>query len=365
MNLKRITPPLILFGMASVVLLVFSCKKDDIQSCEDPTNPLIVYFDGAPYPTLSEYGFFIGDLKNQEPSEGVLPFKPASKLFTDYAKKKRWIWMPEGVSATYNTDGTVLNLPVGTALIKNFYYDNMQPSNETRILETRIMIRMQDEWIFAEYIWNDEQTEAYLEMNGSYSNISWLDDNQNMQSTNYRFPSETECLICHKQNDKPIPIGIKPQNINFDYDYSDGTMNQLEKLVSIGYLEGPVPSNILSTIDYEDVSYSIDLRTRSYLDMNCAHCHGENSHCDYRPIRLAFSETSDVINMGLCVDPDEFINTALINIIAPANISRSVMYYRLNTTDETVRMPLLGRSMIHTEAVDLLEQWINEHPDCN
>ncbi len=359
-------PSLLLIGISSFVFIFVSCKKEEMEPVDSaPPNCTVTYFDGAPYATLSEYGFFTGEMKDQEPAEGVIPYKPASSLFTDYALKKRWIWMPEGRSATYDTDGSILDMPVGTALIKNFYYDDMQPSNERKILETRIMIRMENEWIFGEYIWNDEQTEAYLEMDGSYKNISWLDENQNLRTTDYRFPSETECLICHKRNELPIPIGPKPQNLNTDYNYAEGTMNQLEKLVSVGYLEGPLPANIESVVNWEDPTESIDLRTRSYLDMNCAHCHGENSHCDYRPIRLAFSETSDKANMGLCIDPDEFINAALINIIAPANKDRSVMYFRMNTTDEALRMPLLGRSLVHTEAVDLLEQWINENDDCN
>ncbi len=343
----------------------FSCKKAVITEYPQEEEQEPVYFENAPYQTLSEYGFFVGPMKDQVAVEGVIPVQPASKLFTDYAKKKRWIWMPEGRSASYSQDGEILDMPEGTMLIKNFYYDNMQPSGETKILETRIMFLRDGEWIFGEYIWNDAQTEAYLDLTGSSRSISWIDENSNLQSTNYRFPSDTECLICHKRDTKAIPIGVKPQNINFDYDYDDGTMNQLDKLISVGYLEPNVPNNILSTVDYSDPTQDLDLRLRSYLDINCAHCHGENSHCDYRPIRLAFSETADPLNIGLCVDPDEFINSALTSIIAPANKDRSVMYFRLSATDENVRMPLLGRSMVHQEGVQLLEDWINAHPDCN
>lgn len=71
--------------------------------------------------------------------------------------------MPKGTKATYNGDGNVLELPVGAAIIKNFYYDNVQPSNTTKIIETRVMIRKASGWIFANYaIWNDRTNRSIL-----------------------------------------------------------------------------------------------------------------------------------------------------------------------------------------------------------
>jgi uncharacterized repeat protein (TIGR03806 family) len=301
---------------------------------------------------------------NQVPADDVIEYAPASSLFTDYALKKRFIWMPEGVKAEYVSDDQLLNLPVGTALIKNFYYNNMLPNGDTKIIETRVMIRKSTGWIFAEYVWNADQTEAVLEMNGSYQQITWL-QNGVEKSTNYRIPSDVECLICHKSNSVPIPIGLKPQNINVEYEYPEGPINQLQKLIQVGYLQNNLPGTIETTVNYSDATQPLDLRLRSYLDINCAHCHRENSHCDYRPLRLAFSETNDPVNIGLCVEPDEFINTALTNIITPSNINRSVMHFRLNSTNENTRMPLLGRTLIHEEGVQLLENWINSKTDCN
>lgn len=349
------------------LLLFFSflaCKKEVGVYTPMVIDKVSVDLTKVPYQKLSEYKFFEGDMKNQVPVEGVIEYEPASSLFTDYAKKKRFIWMPEGVKGSYVSDSEIINLPVGSALIKNFYYNNIQPENKTRIIETRIMIRKSSGWIFAEYIWNEDQTEAYLDMSGSYTEVSWLESG-NLKSTNYRIPSETECLICHKMNEQPIPIGIKPQNLNFNFNYPDGVKNQLQKLISEGYLENNLPSSILSTIDYTDESADLELRLRSYLDINCAHCHRENSHCDYRPIRLGFSETVSHVNMGLCVEPDEFIDASLTYIITPSNVQRSMMHFRLSSVDEANRMPLLGRSLVHEEGVQLLEDWINSVETCD
>ena len=345
-----------------------SCKKDTVVIDEDPPIPstgVSVDLTTVPYAKLSQYRFFEGAMKDQLPADGVIPYAPASSLFTDYAKKKRFIWLPTGTVSSYSADDEILDLPVGAALIKTFYYENVQPGNTTRIMETRVMIRKATGWIFAEYVWNDAQTEAFLDMNGSYTSVTWDQGGEIKSVPSYRFPSATECLICHKKNDQPIPIGIKAQNLNIPYTYEDGTQNQLQKLISVGYLQDNLPPTIVSTVNYLDAGESLDLRLRSYLDANCAHCHAEGSHCDYRPMKLAFSETSDPINLGLCVEPDEFINASLINIITPTNINKSMMYFRLNSTEPGVRMPLLGRSIIHEEGVQLLEDWITAKQDCN
>jgi uncharacterized repeat protein (TIGR03806 family) len=318
----------------------------------------------VPYAKLSEYRFFSGALKDQIPVDEVIPYKPASSLFTDYALKKRFVWLPPGAKGDYVADNEIINLPVGAALIKTFYYNNIEPTGVTKIIETRIMIRKSTGWIFAEYVWNEDQTDASLQMNGSYTSIAWSQDG-NSKSTNYRIPSETECLTCHKTNNTAVPIGIKPQNLNTNYTFNSGNVNQLQHWVSKGILENNLPSSIQSTVDYHDVNQPLKTRLRSYLDINCSHCHKENSHCDYRPLRLAFSETLLSINMGLCVTPDENIDPLLIQIIMPGNIAKSAMYYRLNSSDESNRMPLLGRTLVDEEAVQLLKDYILSIDDCN
>ena len=357
----------IIIGL-TIGTLFFSCKKEKeeikpITPTEEPsTEGVNVDLTAVPYNTLSEYQFFEGNLAGHIPATGVIPYEPASALFTDYAKKKRFIWMPEGVKATYVADGELLDMPTGTVLIKTFYYDNVEPAGNTKIIETRVMIRKATEWIFAEYVWNEDQTEAHLDMMGSTIQIDWLQDG-NPLSSNYRIPSDTECMICHKSNNTPIPIGIKPQNLNVDYDYGDGPENQLQRFISEGYLENSLPMSINTVVDYYDESEPLTERVRSYLDINCAHCHSEGSHCDYRPLRLAYSETSLRENMGVCVEPDEFISPALTHLIAPSNTERSVLYYRLQSTQQNERMPLLGRSIVHTEGVQLIEDYINTLTD--
>ena len=360
---------------------MISCSSDDdggYQAIDEPpidnptddsnddTDEDLVIFDIAqvPYPTLSEYQFFSGTMADQSPVEKVLPYDLITPLFTDYAKKKRFIWMPATVSANYTASDEVLDFPSQTVLIKSFYYNQVQPGNQKRIIETRLMFKKNGVWEFANYVWNDDQTEAFLDLNGSTTQVEWIDENNTSRSINYRIPSATECLVCHKSNEESIPIGPKPQNINKNFVYPTVEKNQLQQLVDVGYLES-YPGQIETVVDWEDESESLRNRVRSYVAINCAHCHSAGAHCDYRPLRLAFSETVDDINLGICVEPDQYVANGLPYIVAAGNAQRSMMYYRMNTVDEAVKMPLLGRSIVHQESVDLLSEWIDAiNQDC-
>jgi uncharacterized repeat protein (TIGR03806 family) len=360
--------------------ILFSCSKSDDGEEYVPVSPVTVDLSQVPYPKLSDYKFFEGDLKNLSPSLNVLPYKPASSLFSDYAHKKRFVWMPAGNKATFNGDENALELPVGAALIKNFFYENVQPSNDTKIIETRLMIRKTTGWIFANYVWNEEQTEAYFDLNGSTVPIVWKDENNQIKTVAYRIPNEVQCITCHKAratvNGESVtvytPIGIKPQNLNFNYDFENESKNQLLKWREQGYLESDfnLPSDENTTIDYEDTSKSIELRARSYVDINCSHCHQNDRHCDYRPMRFAFYETGNatngLTNMGVCVNTSDIQDfpVQLDKVVTPQDINRSMLFYRINTTNESYRMPLHGRTLIHTEGVLLIKDWINSLHNC-
>lgn len=266
--------------------------------------------------------------------------------------------MPGNVKASYTADANVLDFPTGTILIKNFYYDDVQPSNTTVIIETRLMIKKDSGWIFANYIWNDEQTEAYLDTEGKTVRMAWLQNGTRMD-INYKIPSASECATCHHLNGANVPIGPKPQNLNKLYAYPTGSMNQLSKWIATGYLNNNIPASIVSTVDWTDQTKSLDLRVRSYLDINCAHCHTPGTFCDYTPMDLAFNKTGNPINLGICVEPMDFASGGESYLIAGQQIEESLIYFRMNTDIQSERMPQLGRTVVHTEAVELMEAWIN------
>lgn len=364
MNVKQSV--LILLGI--VVAAFVACRKDDPA---DPGplpapvagSPVVFNLDSVPYATLSHYNFFTGNIAEQQPVAGVLPYEPITPLFSDYAHKFRFVWMPAGSKASYASDSTVLDFPDGAVLIKTFYYDNVQPANDRRLIETRVMYKKAGHWEFADYVWNASQTEAFQDLNGSFTQLTWTDDLGAQHDETYRIPSEVECFTCHKYYDQPIPIGPKPQNLNSTLNYPDGPMNQLAKWEAAGYLQSGYPVNIETVAKWDDPSETIDRRVRAYLDMNCAHCHATGRHCDYRPMRFAWSETTNPVNLGICVPPEDPIEPSQEFIVKAGNAARSMLYFRIGSTEEAVRMPLMGRTVRHEEAIQLIGDWINAMPD--
>lgn len=355
-------------GLLAVLVLMTlsSCASSEDDYTAVPTSPVVMDLDAVPYPKLSDYNFFSGAMNQLEPSYGVLPYRPASELFTDYARKLRFVWMPKDSIASYASDHEVLNLPVGSALLKNFYYDQVQPENNRKIIETRVMIRKADGWIFANYVWNNEQTEAFMDLQGSTVPLSWRDQNNVVQTINYKIPSGVDCAKCHAGMQENQPIGIKPQNLNHNYSYASGAQNQLSKWIAFGYLENSLPANIASTVNYLDDAQDLNLRVRSYFDSNCAHCHREQGEGDFVSIRMAFNETVDPTKMGVCVGGAlQVPGISHGRIVSPNNTAQSTLFYMITTDNTNFRMPRIGRTMVHQEGVSLVQQWIASLPACN
>lgn len=368
------------FFLTLALFFTWSCSRDDDGEDYVPTpvSPVVLNPAEVPYEKLSDYHFFEGPLKDLEPVYKVLPYRPASELFTDYAHKKRFVWMPAGTSASFDGNDNSLVFPVGAVLIKNFFYDDVLPDHQTRIIETRLLIKTQEPqynddgslgnsgWQLYNYIWNETQTEAFLDTEGQgvFVPLSFIEDGITRE-TYYKIPADTECHTCHKLNpnhavngEVVMPIGVKPQNLNFTYDYGNVQKNQLEKWVEEGYLDSNIPSTILSTVDYRDASKPLELRARSYIDANCAHCHRIGGHCDYANVRFNFSNT-DMASFGVCMTPTFPMPEELPYVITAGDANNSELIYRLNSTDGSVMMPFIGRSLVHDEGVQLMKDWIN------
>ncbi|MDF7777395.1 hypothetical protein P1X14_19215, partial [Sphingomonas sp. AOB5] len=48
--------------------------------------------------------------------------------------------------------------------------------------------------------------------------------------------------------------------------------------------------------------------------------------------------------------------------IAPGHADRSILIYRLESTDPGIAMPELGRATVHAEGAALLREWIDGMP---
>ena len=88
-----------------------------------PVDPTVHVDQSQPPPTLlSAYNFFHWDPASGFAfSDRVVPYDLNTALFSDYALKQRAIYVPEGAAASYDAEAA-LDLPVGSVVIKNFYF---------------------------------------------------------------------------------------------------------------------------------------------------------------------------------------------------------------------------------------------------
>ena len=112
--------------------------------------------------------------------------------------------------------------------------------------------------------------------------------------------------------------------------------------------------------DYKDTTKPLDLRVRSYFDINCAHCHFDGGEADVFDLRFSFDQTADPTQMGLGVAAQHYLAGYNGRIVQPGNVGQSILFYRVQTeTDNFYMMPPLGRTVRHDLGVQLIQDWIN------
>lgn len=313
-----------------------------------------------PAKLLSAYGLF-RDGASQLPSAGVYPYDLQQPLFTDYAHKYRFIYMPAGQSAAYSADET-FEFPVGTVLVKTFAYpaDFRKPVADIQLIETRLLIHQQDGWNAWAYVWNEDASDAVLKVAGKSFPVSWTDETGKVQNIQYVVPNKNQCKGCHTYNKKFTPIGPKARNLNKDFPYSHGSKNQLSYWSSLGLLRGaPSHGNIPSVPKFDDATAPLGARARAYLDINCAHCHRLEGPASTSGLYLTYGE-KNAVNWGYKKRPVAAGRGSgnLHFDIVPGKPDLSILIYRMISTDPAVMMPEVGRTTVHKEGVELIEDWI-------
>jgi hypothetical protein len=94
-------------------------------------NDALILGDAQP-DFLSDFRF-LTDART--PNIGVFPYALNTPLFSDYAEKIRYVYVPKGAKATYNADG-VFDFPIGSAIIKTFAFaaDLRAPDKDVRVI---------------------------------------------------------------------------------------------------------------------------------------------------------------------------------------------------------------------------------------
>ena len=342
-------------------LCIFTkCKEEINIQVTDANKPE----DTSAYPykqKLSDYDMFLSPLASMQPKEAVIAYDLNSSLFTDYAFKKRYIYLPPGSSMQYHPTNA-FDFPNGSLIFKYFYYpiNFLKPEKEYKIIETRVLIKENDTWSALTYIWNDEQTDAYLSLAGDYKQVDWTDEAGKKHSLKYAIPGILQCKSCHEFNSQIEPIGPSARHMNKTYAFNNETVNQLVYLQSRGKIRKlPAIDSIPSIADWTNHSYSLDERSRAYLDINCAHCHRKEGPAKNSGLYLTAEEQNQSA-IGIQKSPVAAGRGSggLKYDIVPRDPDASIVIHRMRSSEPGVMMPELGRRTTHTEGIELVSEWI-------
>lgn len=293
-------------------------------------------YAGILLPLISEYNIFSGDPAALIPAKGFQLYELATGLFTDYAEKQRLIKLPAGKTIVAVNDG-LPQFPDSTMLVKTFYYfnDKRDPLKGKRLIETRLLVKLNEQWLAGTYVWNDAQTDAVLVSKGATVPVSWIDENATRQTISYRVPAPKDCASCHNNNNLLMPVGIKIRNLNREVVRNNVRINQLQHLPNTGVMTAVDAGRFSQLPNWQNKKYSITERVRAYLDVNCAHCHSDKGSCSSSSLRFGYE-------IPLADTRIEKRKDRIVNLM------------------EKGRMPRIGTTIVDAEALTLIKKYLQQ-----
>jgi mono/diheme cytochrome c family protein len=318
---------------------------------------------GGPLPVslperLSETGLYSGTASGRiDPAN--LAFEPQYPLWTDGAEKARWIRLPEG--ATIDARDTELwRFPVGTKLWKEFAF-------EGRKVETRMLWHAHEgEWAFATYVWNEEQTEAFLAPDEGIRNHVALGPR-----ARHSIPSRTDCLSCHGSGATPV-LGFNALQLSDDRDPLAPHARPLEPgMLTIRALDrlgllSPRREDLVASPPRIDARSPRERAVLGYLSSNCGSCHSGRGPLE--PLGLVLAHGGSEVPAPAIATAVGVEGHYVVPGIAPDNSRRiapgspdaSVVTYRMASRSPSSQMPPLGTAIVDREALALIRAWIAE-----
>lgn len=377
-----------------------------VAFAEDPTGELLLldYQNGVPqihrlvpgrddnryvnFPRkLSETGLFLS-VPDQTLSPGVIPYQINAPHWADHTISERWMGAPGTEPVRIGSQGN-WQFPEGAVLAKTVSIEMEHGNSQTlRRLETQILHREEGSWRPYTYRWNDEQTDAELVTAAGASQILTIADPRapgGMRQQHYRFASRTECQMCHNPwveakttifgLQSASPLGVTTLQLNHPNSperfaapnanaAETSSENQLTSLQRSGWLSGELPENLDESprlTNPNDATADLNERVRSYLHVNCAHCHQRHAG-GTATIDLAYETSLENANLVDVRPVQGTFGLADARIVAPGDPFASVLLYRVTKTGGG-RMPRLGAGEVDADAVAMLHQWIVALPD--
>lgn len=360
---------------------------------------------GRPHPefprTLSASGVFAA-VEGYRPEPGLVPYTVNAPLWSDGAFKERHLGIPGDGRIDFTEEGA-WNFPDGTVLVKTFSLE-MERGNTAsrRRIETRYLVKQQNEWVGYSYRWNEAQTDATLVDAPGRTEEFVIRDAAAPGGTrkqSWTYPSRADCMVCHSRAAAYV-LGLTTLQMNRE--------GQIESLERRGYfkvdalehlrvqqerwkkrLAGPLrvvlpkvwqqvrndlarripqdrritpvlpkaPAEYDRLADPYDAAADLGRRARAYLHANCAQCHveagGGNSaidlHIRSNPDRMKLFDVTPQHDAFGIADP---------KIVASGAPERSVLLQRISRRGQG-QMPPVATSVVDDRAAAMLREWIS------
>lgn len=352
--------------------------------------PQDVEVEGAPFPQrLSETGLF-SSLAAHQSAAGVVPFEIRAPQWADHAQAERWLGLPgnssiivhpQPISVAGSMFSRSLDFPRDAVLMKTLSLEMIEgdPQSKRRI-ETQLLHFNGYDWRGYTYRWNPEQTDADLvEATGATATFEVLDRDApgGRRRHDWRFASRMECIRCHNPWAE-FTLAFNIPQLNRPLDGTPQSPNQLAVLHQLGVLrepsafaaaEEPVATSrsaidwdgYPALVDPEDESIDVSRRARSYLHVNCAHCHRTNGGGSAR-IFLPWNTPLDQMEAIETTPSQGTFGIENAKIIATGAPYRSALYLRLAKTGPG-HMPHLGAKLVDAKGLELVREWILTLPE--
>ncbi len=313
---------------------------------------------------LSDTGLF-ASVAEHRLLPSVIPYSVNVQFWSDGAHKERWLAVPGEEKIDY-TSTRGWNFPNGSVLVKSFALEKVAGQPETRRwIETRLMVRQQNEWIGYSYRWNEEQTDAELLDSSSVDVEFEIQDpaaEGGVRKQTWHYPSRAECMVCHSRAVNYV-LGLSENQMNREHDYGSEKFNQIQMLSELGMFTKPLPKPVEELTRLSDpLDKSLDLKQRaaSYLHANCSNCHVEagGGNAQFSVEIDAKPEQAKLIDVKPVHTTFDLQDARLV---APGSPERSLLFHRMQRRGHG-QMPPLGTSLVDKPAVELIREWILQLP---
>jgi putative heme-binding domain-containing protein len=210
-------------------------------------------------------------------------------------------------------------------------------------------------------VWNDEQTEARLELLGGRIAIRRRLADGSVRQQTHVVPNFNDCKRCHRIGDMVTPIAAGVRQLNCPTSIRNPDERQLAAWQQLGLLRGlPSGDNLPRLSRWNDpATGTIERRARAWLESNCSHCHNPRGTAANSGLQLA-AEIQNPSAFGVMKTPVAAGRGSggLLFDIVPGQPKLSIMLYRVRSTQPGIMMPEFGRTQVDEEGAALLSEWI-------